>query len=262
MNSSLRGDVLDGSSENSLSAAAVPVQKTLYEQKSEGGRCCVCLTCFACCRKRQRAAASPASLQQHPAAARDLRGQDEEEDVEPGVTSTPLLAEHSSGDVASETTITRAIEDGEFILEDCLSALTAETYFEACLQPLLTLYRNSAPGLAAGNSVVEMVLFALGCVASILGALDKSQVIPIVFAFVALLQALMTYHNPKRSSPRPVRADRHRDELGGIEQHGPAHAGIQGVLVHDDGEHGSRRGAGVGRLWGPWKGGYRRDQGG
>merc|ERR1712232_792380 len=45
--------------------------------------------------------------------------------------------------------------------------------------------------------IVDILSIALGCVASVLGALKYSQVIPVVFAFASANQILIAYFNPK-----------------------------------------------------------------
>jgi len=100
-----------------------------------------------------------------------------------------------AGSVSSE--YTAAPGRGEVILDDFVSPLTAETYYTTRLQPVVDLYLNKSPELAGLNNLLEMGVFVLGCLASILGAFDCSETIPVIFACVALLQTIMAYYNPR-----------------------------------------------------------------
>eukprot|EP00747_Dinoflagellata_sp_TGD_P144093 gnl/TRDRNA2_/TRDRNA2_176458_c0_seq3.p1 gnl/TRDRNA2_/TRDRNA2_176458_c0~~gnl/TRDRNA2_/TRDRNA2_176458_c0_seq3.p1 ORF type:complete len:901 (-),score=157.19 gnl/TRDRNA2_/TRDRNA2_176458_c0_seq3:112-2814(-) len=114
-----------------------------------------------------------------------------------GPESTPLTA---PGDLESNVTEEEfegvdAEDDWVGDMDDFVSSITAEVYYDTRVAPLTAQYSKNTPLLSSQQQVGNMIIFLCGFIASMLGAFDHSSLIPIVVGFSSMLTVLMGYHH-------------------------------------------------------------------
>eukprot|EP00747_Dinoflagellata_sp_TGD_P077720 gnl/TRDRNA2_/TRDRNA2_159719_c0_seq1.p1 gnl/TRDRNA2_/TRDRNA2_159719_c0~~gnl/TRDRNA2_/TRDRNA2_159719_c0_seq1.p1 ORF type:complete len:559 (+),score=82.19 gnl/TRDRNA2_/TRDRNA2_159719_c0_seq1:133-1677(+) len=78
-------------------------------------------------------------------------------------------------------------------MDDCISSLTAETYYQSRMLRLMTRFQRDSPGLAAQQDGADIAVFICGFMASLLGAFHTSSWIPVILGFSGMLTTIMTY---------------------------------------------------------------------
>ena len=159
--------------------------------KSRRSSCCSCWWCCCCLpRISQRQNRGFAALQA-----------EEENDTEAASytrLSVHLMDQIPVGDVHRAAGGEYGDDDEEekedvTKMDDCLSPMSAEAYFEKRVLMLIHQFETQAPELSAEQSFTNYALILCTFASSVLGALRYSAFIPVVLGFAALLNSIMAH---------------------------------------------------------------------
>ena len=78
-------------------------------------------------------------------------------------------------------------------MDDCLSVMSAESYFESRVTKLISKYARDSPTLSWEHSCSNVSLLVCGFAASVLGAFHNSSWIPVVLGLAAFLTTIKNY---------------------------------------------------------------------